>query len=104
MKKRPVFFRSVKYPGVSMNKYGVVMAERSHELADNDLWRGVDWERVPLKSGNLNIESDVRGEAYDSGCRYRFLKDGNNLWSKWSNAKLALEAEERAALRESVEA
>ena len=56
MKPRPVFFRSVKYPGVSMNKYGVVMAERSHELANNDLWRGVDWERVPLKSGNLNIK------------------------------------------------
>lgn len=75
------FFKSVERPGLSMNRFGVVFAERSHELADNDLWRGVDWASVPLKNGNLAVKEAVSDEAYAAGYRWAF-KGNERVWSK----------------------
>lgn len=38
MKSRKPFFESVKNPGLIMNKYGVVLAPKSHPEAWTDLW------------------------------------------------------------------
>ena len=80
--KRPKpFFTSVKHPGLYMNKYGVVLADRSHEAAVKDLYPR-DWERVPLDTGFLDLKDSVTDEAWDSGYRYTRLKDGERLYRK----------------------
>lgn len=81
MRKRKPFFSSVKHPGLHMNKYGVVLADRSHEAAETSFWPR-DWERVPLELGNLDLKSAVEDEAWELGYRYRWLKDGERLWMK----------------------
>lgn len=78
-KKR--FFESVKHPGLWMNPYGVVFAPRGHEAANTEIYRGVSWDSVPLRSGFLWLRSEIEDEAWEAGYRYRFLKDGEVLWS-----------------------
>ncbi len=80
------FFKSVKNPGLSMNRFGVVFAERSHELADNELWGGVTWTSVPLKRGNLDVKDSVEDEAYNSGYRYEYVRH-ERVWKKPGKAK-----------------
>lgn len=80
------FFKSTSQPGLSMNRFGVVFALRSHELADNDLWRGVDWESVPLKSGTLKVKEAVQDEAWSAGYRSTF-KGNEKVWTKPSKRK-----------------
>lgn len=75
------FFESKKHPGLIMNKYGVVLAVRSDDRANNELWRGVDWTHVPLKSGNLDVRQDVEHEAIDAGYTYRYA-NGERIYSK----------------------
>lgn len=76
-----MFFTSVKHPGLSMNKWGVVFALRSHEAANGDLWRGVEWKSVPLKSGYLSLKEAVEDEAREAGYTYTYVK-GERLYRK----------------------
>lgn len=76
-----VFFRSVKHPGLVMNRFGVVFAERSHELADNEKWMGVSWTEVPLKRGNYAVEDSIEDEAYAAGYRYEYVRN-ERVWRK----------------------
>ena len=76
------FFSSVKHPGLVMNRYGVVMAERSHPMANTDLWPR-DWEHVPIKrdGGSLLIRESVEDEALDHGYTVSY-KNGERVYSK----------------------
>jgi len=77
-----MFFSSTKHPGLHMNKWGVVFADRDHPLANTELWSGVSWAAVPLKSGTLAIQEEVADEARDAGYTSELRKDGERLWKK----------------------
>lgn len=79
-KTRRVFFESCKYPGVIMNKYGVALVSPQHELAHPAWSKSFEW--VPLANGNLRIKDEIQDEARDSGYTYRYLNDGERLYSK----------------------
>jgi hypothetical protein len=76
------FFKSAERPGLSMNRFGVVFAERSHELANNELWAGVEWSSVPLKSGNLDVKNAIEDEAYAAGYRASYDRRGDKVYKK----------------------
>lgn len=76
-----MFFCSQKHLGLGMNKFGVILAERSHPLAAIDLWPK-DWPQVPLQNGNLNIKMEVEYEAIDAGYTFRWLSGGERVWIK----------------------
>jgi hypothetical protein len=80
MKSKP-FFESKKHPGLVMNRYGVVMALKSHPLANSETWV-VDWEHVPLKSGNLSVQTEVLNECSEAGYTWRHIKSGDRVYSK----------------------
>lgn len=64
-----MFFESQRHPGLAMNRYGVVFAPRDHEAA-SDYW-SVSWDRVPLRSGFLDLRQEIEDEAWESGLRFR---------------------------------
>jgi hypothetical protein len=72
VRKAKLFFESAKHPGCGMNKHGVVLVPRGHEMADPDLWGGVSWEHIPCKSGTYDFQSDITHEAIDCGYTYTF--------------------------------
>ena len=82
-KKTKPFFESQKHPGLVMNRFGVVMALRSNPMADSELWCGVDWEHVPLKTGreSYDLAMAVQEECWESGYTYRHVK-GERVYSK----------------------
>jgi len=79
-KTQKPFFESKKHPGLVMNRYGVVLCKPDHPLA-NKSWAS-SFAYVPVDRGNLDTRYEVEEEARDSGYTYRYLKDGERLYSK----------------------
>ena len=76
------FFSSVKHPGLHMNKYGVVLADRSHPVvAGEDFWPR-DWRRIPVPSGNLKLKEAVEDEACELGYTYTRIANFERLFKK----------------------
>jgi hypothetical protein len=67
-----LFFESRNHPGCGMNKHGVVLVPRDHEMAAADLWRGVSWQHIPCKSGTSSFQNEITTEALKCGYTYTF--------------------------------
>lgn len=82
MVKRKPFFSSVKNPGLHMNKYGVVLADRSHPVvAGVDMWPR-DWEQIPVPSGNLKLKEEIEDEAREAGYTSTWLPNLERVFKK----------------------
>jgi hypothetical protein len=81
LNKNP-FFSSVKHPGLHMNKYGVVLIDRSHPVAAGEEFWPRDWDRIPVPNGNLKLKEDVHDEVREAGYTYEFIGGGERLFKK----------------------
>lgn len=75
------FFSSKVHPGIYMNRHGVVMADRSHPLANSETW-GKSFAFVPLKRGTLALQGEVEDEARAAGYTKRSVRFYEYVWSK----------------------
>lgn len=76
-----MFFESKQYPGMGMNRHGVILAKSGHMLAEHDLWPR-DWTWRPIRRGFRLLASVIEYEAIDAGFTRRFPGHGESYWTK----------------------
>ncbi len=74
------FFRSMKYPHLTMNRYGIVFAPNGHP--DGVDYFGRSFPDVPLHRGLLPLRYEVEEEARQAGYTKQYIGNAEVLWRR----------------------